>query len=57
MTYFWAFQQQGGVSGDYQEFGPDEKASTTRKLNMDSALEDKICDLYDLFIDVKKLEV
>ncbi|XP_054788282.1 ubinuclein-1-like isoform X3 [Prosopis cineraria] len=44
-------QQQGGASGDYQEFGPDEKALTARKLSMDSALEDKICDLYDLFVD------
>ncbi|XP_028781537.1 ubinuclein-2 isoform X2 [Neltuma alba] len=44
-------QQQGGASGIGQEFGPDEKASTARKLSMDAALEDKICDLYDLFVD------
>ncbi|XP_054798001.1 ubinuclein-1-like isoform X2 [Prosopis cineraria] len=41
-------QQQASASGDFQEFGPDRKASEKR---MDAALEDKICDLYDLFVD------
>ena len=46
-------QQKAGVSGDVQEFGPDGKAITKTKFSMDTALEDKICDLYDLFVDVR----
>ncbi|XP_028757551.1 ubinuclein-1 isoform X2 [Neltuma alba] len=41
-------QQQASASGDFQEFVPDGKASEKR---MDTALEDKLCDLYDLFVD------
>ncbi|XP_020211417.1 ubinuclein-1 [Cajanus cajan] len=44
-------QQKGGTSGDFQEFSPDGKPITKRKFIMDAALEDKICDLYDLFVD------
>ncbi|KAK7410628.1 hypothetical protein VNO78_01569 [Psophocarpus tetragonolobus] len=44
-------QQKGEASGDLQEFGPDGKTITKRKFTMDAALEDKICDLYDLFVD------
>ncbi|XP_058753234.1 ubinuclein-1-like isoform X2 [Vicia villosa] len=44
-------QQKAGASGDVQEFGPDGKAITKRSLSMDAALEDKICDLYDIFVD------
>ncbi|KAL9313655.1 hypothetical protein ACSQ67_019107 [Phaseolus vulgaris] len=44
-------QQKGEASGDFQEFGPDGKAITKKKFAMDAALEDKICDLYDLFVD------
>ncbi|KAK7311512.1 hypothetical protein RJT34_09711 [Clitoria ternatea] len=44
-------QQKAGASGDFQEFGPDGKAISKRKFSMDAALEDKICDLYDLFVD------
>ncbi|RDY00223.1 hypothetical protein CR513_16628, partial [Mucuna pruriens] len=44
-------QQKGGASGDFQEFGPDGKTITKRKFTMDAALEDKICDLYDIFVD------
>ncbi|KAL2584376.1 hypothetical protein GLYMA_14G154900v4 [Glycine max] len=43
-------QKQAGVSGE-QELGPDGKPITTRNFSMDTALEDKICDLYDLFVD------
>ncbi|XP_058724538.1 ubinuclein-1-like isoform X2 [Vicia villosa] len=42
--------QQAGASGD-QELGPDGKAISKRLFTMDTALEDKICDLYDLFVD------
>lgn len=45
------FQQQAAASGSFQELGPDGKALDKR---MDTALEDKICDLYDLFVDVLK---
>ncbi|CAK8567406.1 unnamed protein product [Lathyrus sativus] len=44
-------QQKAGASGDVQEFGPDGKAITKRSVSMDAALEDKICDLYDIFVD------
>ncbi|KAK7351093.1 hypothetical protein VNO77_10273 [Canavalia gladiata] len=44
-------QQKAGASADFQEIGPDGKAITKRKFSMDAALEDKICDLYDLFVD------
>ncbi|KAF1865642.1 hypothetical protein Lal_00005019 [Lupinus albus] len=44
-------QQKAGASGDFQEFGPDGKAITKCKFSMNTALEDKICDLYDLFVD------
>ncbi|TKY56103.1 ubinuclein protein [Spatholobus suberectus] len=43
-------QQQAGASGE-QELGPDGKAITKRNFSMDTTLEDKICDLYDLFVD------
>lgn len=57
MFNFLSFQQQqqAGASGD-QELGPDGKAITKRNFSMDTALEDKICDLYDLFVDVQKIE-
>ncbi|XP_058724539.1 ubinuclein-1-like isoform X3 [Vicia villosa] len=42
--------EQAGASGD-QELGPDGKAISKRLFTMDTALEDKICDLYDLFVD------
>ncbi|XP_019438591.1 PREDICTED: ubinuclein-1-like isoform X3 [Lupinus angustifolius] len=44
-------QQKTGASGDFQEFGPDGKAISKSKFSMDTTLEDKICDLYDLFVD------
>ncbi|RDY12353.1 hypothetical protein CR513_02867, partial [Mucuna pruriens] len=43
-------QQQAGASGE-QELGPDGKAITKRNFSMDTTLEDKICDLYDFFVD------
>lgn len=54
---FLAFQQQqqGGASGD-QESGPDAKTLAQSNFTMDAGLEDKICDLYDLFVDVHKIE-
>ncbi|BAT82117.1 hypothetical protein VIGAN_03207600 [Vigna angularis var. angularis] len=43
-------QQQAGASGE-KEMGPDGKATTKKIFSMDTALEDRICDLYDLFVD------
>ncbi|XP_017430818.1 ubinuclein-1 isoform X3 [Vigna angularis] len=43
-------KQQAGASGE-KEMGPDGKATTKKIFSMDTALEDRICDLYDLFVD------
>lgn len=47
-----AFGQQAGASDDFQELCSEEKG-VKKKFSMDAALEDKICDLYDLFVDVQ----
>ncbi|KAL1309836.1 hypothetical protein AAHE18_17G207200 [Arachis hypogaea] len=39
------------AGGDTQEFGSDGKMITKMKFSMDTALEDKICDLYDLYVE------
>ncbi|XP_059630643.1 ubinuclein-1-like isoform X3 [Cornus florida] len=44
-----AIEQQAGVSDDFQEIGNQEKEE--RKCGMDDALEEKICDLYDLYVE------
>ncbi|XP_022867387.1 ubinuclein-1-like isoform X2 [Olea europaea var. sylvestris] len=44
-------EQQTASSDDFQETGPEEKESLKRKYRIDSALEDKICDLYDLYVE------
>ncbi|KAJ9146219.1 hypothetical protein P3X46_028511 [Hevea brasiliensis] len=44
-------EQQAGASGDLQEIASEEKGALKRKFSMDAVLEDKICDLYDLFVD------
>ncbi|KAK3013076.1 hypothetical protein RJ639_009915, partial [Escallonia herrerae] len=46
-----AVGQQAGASDDFQEVGTQEKEVTKRKCSMDVALEDKICDLYDLYVE------
>lgn len=46
------FEQQAGASDDFQEVGSEEKAPLKKKVSMDAAMEDKICDLYDLYVDV-----
>lgn len=48
-----ALEQAGGASDDFQENGVEEKEVLKRKFSMDEALEDKICDLYDLYIEVQ----
>ncbi|XP_030524393.1 ubinuclein-1-like [Rhodamnia argentea] len=44
-----ALQHQSGASDDFQE--SEEKPIPKRQCDMDAAMEDKICDLYDLFVD------
>lgn len=45
-------EQQARNSDDFQEAGPEDKEGLKWKCNMDDALENKICDLYDLYIEV-----
>ncbi|PIN22029.1 hypothetical protein CDL12_05274 [Handroanthus impetiginosus] len=47
-------EEQTANSDDFQEAGPEEKEAVKRKYSMDDALENKICDLYDLYVE--KLE-
>lgn len=53
---YHAFSQEGEqyfqASEDFQEVGPEEKGAR-RKLSLSAALEDKICDLYDLYVEVR----
>lgn len=49
---FQALEQQAGAPDDFQEIASREKGALKRKFSMDAMLEDKICDLYDLFVDV-----
>ncbi|CAI9266632.1 unnamed protein product [Lactuca saligna] len=44
-------QQLVGESDDFQESGTKEKEILKRQITMDDALEDKICILYDLFVE------
>ncbi|KAL8125279.1 ubinuclein-1-like [Apium graveolens] len=46
-----ALEQTGGASDDFQENVAADKEVLKRKFSMDDALEDKICDLYDFYIE------
>ncbi|CAH9075654.1 unnamed protein product [Cuscuta epithymum] len=46
-----AIEQQAGTSDDFQSIATEEKEAFKRKYCMDNLLEDKICDLYDLYIE------
>ncbi|KAI3736681.1 hypothetical protein L2E82_26636 [Cichorium intybus] len=46
-----AMEQQDGESDDFQQSGTKEKETLKRRITMDDALEDKICVLYDLFVE------
>ncbi|KAG6602125.1 Ubinuclein-1, partial [Cucurbita argyrosperma subsp. sororia] len=46
-----AIEQQTGALHDIRELVSEEKGVPRKKFAMDPALEDKICDLYDLFVD------
>ncbi|KAL1820240.1 hypothetical protein ACET3Z_015109 [Daucus carota] len=45
-----AIEQPGGTSDDFQKLGTTDKEVLKQKFSMDDALEDKICDLYDLYV-------
>ncbi|KAK4429615.1 Ubinuclein-1 [Sesamum alatum] len=47
-------EQQTTNSDDFQEAGPQGKEALKHKYSMDDVLENKICDLYDLYVE--KLE-
>ncbi|KAK4803847.1 hypothetical protein SAY86_003664 [Trapa natans] len=40
-----------GASDDPKELGPNAKGAPTSKFDMDTTVEDRICDLYDLYVD------
>ncbi|KAG5250828.1 ubinuclein [Salix suchowensis] len=46
-----ALVQQTRASDDFQEIVSDERGVLKKKFSMDAVLEDKICDLYDLFVE------
>jgi ubinuclein len=44
-------EQQDGSADDFQAV-PEEGRDLKGKFAMDSALEDRMCDLYDLYVEV-----
>lgn len=46
-----AQEQLGAMADDLQESNIEEKEALKRKYTMDDPLEDKICDLYDLYVE------
>ncbi|KAL9173159.1 hypothetical protein ABFS82_03G095100 [Erythranthe guttata] len=44
-------EQQTTNTDDFEEAGPEEKGALKRKYSIDDALENKICDLYDLYVE------
>lgn len=52
MSHLQALEQTGGASDDFQENVAADKEVLKRKFSIDDALEDKICDLYDFYIEV-----
>lgn len=42
-------------SDDFRESGPAEKEALIRKYSMDDALEDIICDLNELYVELAAL--
>ncbi|URD72120.1 hypothetical protein MUK42_24028 [Musa troglodytarum] len=42
---------QDGSADNFQKINNDERRALKGRYNMDSALEDKICDLYDLYVE------
>lgn len=44
-------EQHDANSDDFQEAGPVDREALIRKYTMDDVLENKICDLYDLYVE------
>ncbi|GFP89852.1 hypothetical protein PHJA_001129000 [Phtheirospermum japonicum] len=44
-------EQQTTGADDFQETSPEDKEALKRKCSIDDALENKICDLYDLYVE------
>ncbi|CAL9150353.1 unnamed protein product [Musa hybrid cultivar] len=44
-------EKQDGSADDFQEINNDERSLLKGRYSMDAALEDKICDLYDLYVE------
>ncbi|KAI4387977.1 hypothetical protein MLD38_000357 [Melastoma candidum] len=44
-------EHQAGASDDFQDFNTELRGIPKRKYEMDIVMEDKICDLYDLYVD------
>ncbi|XP_073063500.1 ubinuclein-1-like isoform X3 [Primulina eburnea] len=44
-------EQQNASLDDFQETGRGDRETLKRKYSMDNALENKICDLYDLYVE------
>ncbi|KAL1561213.1 ubinuclein-1-like isoform X2 [Salvia divinorum] len=44
-------EQHAANSDDFQEIGPDEREALKHKYSLDDALENKICELYDLYVE------
>lgn len=54
LFYKQVTEQQGGSTNDFQEaYINDGKRAQKGRHSMDRALEDKISDLYDLYVEVK----
>ncbi|XP_042040487.1 ubinuclein-1-like isoform X1 [Salvia splendens] len=51
VQYMKSKVQQQTATDDFQEIGHEEKETLKRKYSMDDALENKICDLYDLYVE------
>ncbi|KAL1543785.1 ubinuclein-1-like isoform X1 [Salvia divinorum] len=51
VQYMKSKVQQQTATDDFQEICHEEKEILKRKYSMDDALENKICDLYDLYVE------
>jgi len=50
LTWYQVNEQQDGSADDFQ-VANDERRAFKGKSVMDAALEDRICDLYDLYVE------
>ncbi|KZV23192.1 wound-responsive family protein [Dorcoceras hygrometricum] len=50
----YKIEQQIASSNAFRESGPAEKEALIRKNSIDDALEDKICDIYELYVEISE---